>query len=111
MAKTEKMTVAEALAKAELIEATLDAFEQTAPETVAAMGGRDALAKCSDMTCLGPMPRLDADTWQRMSLEYEERREHPSVSRGSTAAPAPRHDIGAQPAPKPLIRKLFGFGW
>lgn len=111
MAKTDKMSVAEALAKAELIEATLDAFEQTAPEAVAAMGGRDALARCSDMTCLGPMPRLDAEAWEAMSLEYEERREHPSVSRGRAAPRAPRHDIGAQPAPKPLIRKLFGFGW
>lgn len=110
MAKTEKMTVAEALAKAALIEATLDAFEETAPETVAAMGGRDALARCSDMTCLGPMPRLDAEAWEAMSLEYEGRREYPSVRRRSAAPPAPRHDIGAQRAPRPLIRQLFGFG-
>lgn len=81
----EKLTVAEALAKAELIEVTLDAFEQTAPEAVALMGGRDALAMCSDMTCIGPMPRLGAETWQRMSLEYEGRREHASVNRGNDA--------------------------
>ncbi|MDO9007473.1 MAG: hypothetical protein Q7U80_04560 [Thiobacillus sp.] len=81
----EKLTVAEALAKVNLIEATLDAFEQTAPETVAAMGGRDALAKCSEMTCIGPMPRLDAEAWEVMSREYEERREHASINRGSYA--------------------------
>lgn len=81
----EKLTVAEALAKAELIEVTLDAFERTAPNAVALMGGRDALAKCSDMTCLGPMPRLGAETWEAMSLEYEDRREHASFNRGNDA--------------------------
>ncbi len=47
------------------------------------MGGRDALARRSEMTCIGPVPRLDAETWERMSQEYEGRREHGSVNRGS----------------------------
>ena len=78
---SEKLTVAEALAKAEQIDVMLGAIQQTAPDAVAAMGGRDALARRSEMTCLGPVPRLDASEWERMSLEYEDRREHRSVNR------------------------------
>lgn len=78
----EKLTVAQALAKAELIDAVLDAFSATAPNAIAAMGGRDALARSSEMTCVGPMPRLDADEWERMSHEYEAWREHGSINRG-----------------------------
>ena len=79
---SENLSVAEALAKAEQIEVMLGAIHDTAPEAVAAMGGRDALARRSEMTCLGPVPRLGADEWERMSLEYEARREHGSVNRG-----------------------------
>ena len=79
---SEKLTVAEALAKAEQIDVMLGAIQATAPDAVAAMGGRDALARRSEMTCLGPVPRLDAAEWERMSLEYEARREHGSVNRG-----------------------------
>ncbi len=79
---SEKLTVAEALAKAEQIDVMLGAIQATAPDAVAAMGGRDALARRSEMTCLGPVPRLDASEWERMSLEYEARREHGSVNRG-----------------------------
>jgi hypothetical protein len=79
---SDRLSVAEALAKAEQIELTLGAIQGTAPEAVAAMGGRDALARRSEMTCLGPVPRLGVDEWERMSLEYEDRREHGSVNRG-----------------------------
>ena len=71
-----------ALAKAEQIDVMLGAIQATAPDAVEAMGGRDALARRSEMTCLGPVPRLDAAEWERMSLEYEDRREHGSVNRG-----------------------------
>ncbi|PPT95299.1 hypothetical protein XaraCFBP7407_12005 [Xanthomonas arboricola pv. arracaciae] len=79
---SEKLTVAEALYRAQQIDVMLGAIQGTAPEAVEAMGGRDALARRSEMTCLGPVPRLDADEWERMSLEYEARREHGSVNRG-----------------------------
>lgn len=79
---SDRLSVAEALAKAEQIELMLGAIQGTAPDAVEAMGGRDALARRSEMTCLGPVPRLDADEWERMSLEYEARREHGSVNRG-----------------------------
>ena len=78
---SDKLTVAEALAKAEQIDVMLGAIQATAPDAVAAMGGRDALARRSEMTCIGPVPRLDAAEWERMSLEYEDRREHGSVNR------------------------------
>ena len=79
---SDKLTVAEVVQRAAQIDGMLDAIQGTAPEAVEAMGGRDALARRSEMTCLGPVPRLDADEWERMSLEYEDRREHGSVNRG-----------------------------
>ncbi len=79
---SENLSVAEALHKAEQIDAMLGAIQGTAPDAVEAMGGRDALARRSEMTCIGPVPRMDADEWERMSQEYEGRREHGSVNRG-----------------------------
>ena len=79
---SEKLTVAEALERAEQIDRNLDAFDKTAPQTVAAMGGRDALAQSCEMTCIGPIPRIDADAWQAMSNEYEAGRQHGAVNRG-----------------------------
>ena len=78
----EKLSVAEALQRAEQIERNLDAFDKTAPQTVAAMGGRDALARSCEMTCIGPIPRIDAEAWQAMSDEYEAGRQHGAVNRG-----------------------------
>jgi hypothetical protein len=79
---SENLSVAEVVQRAFQIDAMLDAINGTAPDAVQAMGGRDALARRSEMTCLGPVPRLDADEWERISQEYEERREHGSVNRG-----------------------------
>ena len=76
------LTVEEVLARAELIDRNIDAFDRTAPETVAALGGRDALARTCEMTVIGPIPRLEADTWQAMSDEYEAGRANGSVNRG-----------------------------
>ena len=47
---SDKLTVAEALAKAEQIGVMLGAIHDTAPDAVEAMGGRDALARRSEMT-------------------------------------------------------------
>ena len=80
---SEMLTVEEALLRAEQIDRNLDAFDETAPQTVAAMGGRDALARSCEMTCIGPIPRIDADTWQATSNEYEAGRQHGSVNRGA----------------------------
>ncbi|MCF3471264.1 hypothetical protein [Stenotrophomonas maltophilia] len=79
---SENLSVAEVVQCAAQIDAMLNAINDTSPNAVQAMGGRDALARRSEMTCLGPVPRLDQDEWERMSLEYEDRREHGSVNRG-----------------------------
>ena len=63
---SEKLTVAEALARAEMIDRSLDAWQGTAPQGIAEMGGRDALADRCEMACFGPVPRLDHDEWQRL---------------------------------------------
>lgn len=68
------LSVQEALHQANLIEGALASFEQTAPQAVAALGGRDGLLAACQMTCVGPVPRLDQDTWETASLEYEQRR-------------------------------------
>lgn len=93
---SENLSVAEALRKAEQIDVMLGAIQGTAPDAIEAMGGRDALARKSEMTCIGPVPRLDADEWERMSLEYEGRREHGSVNRGDkpqSPRPTPTHSL------------------
>jgi len=79
---SENLSVAEVVQRAAQIDAMLGAINDTAPDAVRAMGGRDALARRSEMTCIGPVPRMDADEWERMSQEYEARREHGSVNRG-----------------------------
>ncbi|HEL4773731.1 hypothetical protein I5U42_00540 [Stenotrophomonas maltophilia] len=79
---SESLSVAEVVRRAAQIDAMLDAITGTAPDVVQTMGGRDALARRSEMTCLGPVPRLDAETWGRMAQEYEGLREHASVNRG-----------------------------
>jgi hypothetical protein len=79
---SENLTVTEVVQRAAQIDAMLDAINGTSPDAVQAMGGRDALARRSEMTCLGPVPRLGVDEWERMSQEYEGRREHGSINRG-----------------------------
>ncbi|MCL1526732.1 hypothetical protein [Xanthomonas nasturtii] len=79
---SENLSVAEALHQVAQIDGMLDAIQGTAPETVASLGGRDALARRSEMTCIGPVPRLDVATWERMSQEYEGTRANGSVNRG-----------------------------
>jgi hypothetical protein len=74
-----KLTVAEALHRAEMIDRTLDAWEVTAPQGVAALGGRDALSPLCEMTCIGPVPRLPQAEWERLSNEYEDRRRYGEV--------------------------------
>jgi len=92
MTNSKGLTAAEALGFIERTEQNLDAFERTAPKAVAAMGGRDALARRSEGSCIGPMPRLTVEEWCAMSDEYEERRNHgdlahshrPHLTRGTT---------------------------
>ncbi len=86
MAEARKLTVAEALEHAELIEGALDRFEETAPHAVRALGGRDVLAVCSEMTCIGPVPRLDQETWAGISREFQERREWEARIKDGSAA-------------------------
>lgn len=74
MAKSKGMSAVEALERVAAIESTLDAWEQTAPGAVRTLGGRDALARASEMTCIGPVPRLDEASWEHASREYEDHR-------------------------------------
>jgi hypothetical protein len=64
------LSPAQALLTLRKIEGSLDAYCATAPRTIASMGGRAALQHISQMTCIGPIPRLDAQQWERMSTEY-----------------------------------------
>ena len=64
------LSIAETLAELAKIDRSLVAFERTAPHAVAALGGRDALQAVSQMTCIGPIPRMDADQWQSLAAEH-----------------------------------------
>lgn len=76
------LTVNEILQQAEMLDRNLDAFEQTAPKTVAALGGRDGLSKQCQLTCIGALPRLTQDAWAAMSAEYEGIRADRSINHG-----------------------------
>ena len=78
----ENLTVEEVLHHAQMLDLNLDALEQSAPNTMAALGGRDGISKLCESTCIGPVPRLNAEAWERMSREYEERRDNGSINRG-----------------------------
>lgn len=112
MARTDRLTVAEALAQAQLIDDALKAWEQTAPEFVASVGGTDKLARMSEMTCIGPVPRLDEATWQRASDEHLERWERSAHERAAYApAPSLREIVlpgDGSPAPSPPKRSRWG---
>jgi len=111
---SERLTVAEALAQAQLIEESLAAWHETAPEFVASVGGRDGLARLSEMTCIGPVPRLDDLSWQRAAMEYTDRFERGRrVRAASTPIPAlavvePEEPLVA-PAPVLPKRSFWGF--
>ncbi len=81
---SEKLTAFEAIVFAEGIDQQLDAWEETAPQGVAAMGGRDAFAQRLETASiyLSPVPRLNAEEWERMSNEFEQGREHGSANHG-----------------------------
>lgn len=66
------LTALEALAELVKIDRSLDAVCSTAPKAVAAMGGREALQSYSQMTCIGPVPRLSAEEWEPLSEEHAE---------------------------------------
>lgn len=95
------LTAADALAMLRKIDGSLDAFCDTAPLTVEAMGGRAWLREVSEVTCVGPVPRIDAALWERMSLEHVGRNsrygnEH--SGRGVPEGPRSRTD-GIPPTP------------
>lgn len=79
---SKNLTVEEVLMQAQMLDHNLDSFEQTAPQTVAALGGRDGLAKLCQHSCIGPVPRLDQVTWAAMSAEYEGLRADRSINHG-----------------------------
>ena len=64
------------------IDRALDAFERSAPRAVAAMGGREAIQARSQMTCIGPVPRLTAEEWEPLATEHAD---------GQREAARPRH--------------------
>lgn len=69
------LTVSEVLLNAELIDLSLNALQKTAPKSVHALGGPIAMANLSEMTCIGPVPRLDEAAWERLSREYQDKRD------------------------------------
>ena len=80
---SKNLTVDEVLKQAAMLDRNLDAFELTAPMTVADLGGRDGLSKQCELTCIGPLPRLTQDTWAAMSAEYEANRPDQSINHGN----------------------------
>lgn len=66
------LSVAETLAELELIDASLDSVCATAPVFAEAFGGRDAVQVCSQMTCIGLVPRYPEAAWEAVAAEHAE---------------------------------------
>lgn len=64
------LSVTEALAALDGIDRSMDAYEKTAPAAFKALGGREALLAVSQMTCVGPVPRMDTDQWAPLAAEH-----------------------------------------
>lgn len=64
------LSVNDALRALQSIEVALDALVASAPAAVDAMGGRDALQRTCQMTCVGPVPRLTIEQWAPMAAEH-----------------------------------------
>ena len=64
------LSVHDAMRALRMIEGSLDAIVATAPAAVAAMGGRDFIQRASQMTCIGPVPRLTIEQWAPMAAEH-----------------------------------------
>ena len=75
------LTVAETLARLDQIESLLDSVSESAPCAVMAMGGRAAIQACSQMTCVGLVPRFSEPAWEAMAAEHAERQRGSGVSK------------------------------
>lgn len=64
------LTVAEALAALDGIDRCMDAYERTAPAAFEAFGGRLAMLAVSQVTCVGPVPRLNTHQWAPLAAEH-----------------------------------------
>lgn len=73
VATRRSLSASEALAEIDRIDRSIAAFWATAPLTFGALGGRQALAALCQPTCLGPVPRLTAETWELAAMEYVQR--------------------------------------
>ena len=95
------LSPADALAMLRKIDGGIDAYCATAPLAVEAMGGRAELRRICQMTCIGPVARLSAEQWERMSLEHVDRHSRYGTEhsgRGVPAGPKPQAD-GDPPTP------------
>ena len=95
------LTPGDALAMLRKIDGSLDGERGGVAERVEAMGGRAWLREVSEVTCVGPVPRIEAALWERMSLEHVGRssrygNEH--SGRGVLEGPMSRTD-GLSPSP------------
>ena len=64
------LSAIEALIELNTIDRALDVFCQSAPVAFEAMGGRDAIRRLFENTCIGPVPRLSAEAWATMAGEH-----------------------------------------
>jgi hypothetical protein len=64
------LSITETLQVLAKIDASLASIERTAPSAFAAFGGRDAIQARSQMTCIGPIPRLTSEQWEMFATEH-----------------------------------------
>lgn len=79
------LSVRQVLAELDGIERSIGSYERGTPRAFEAFGGREALLRRSEATCVGPIPRLTNDEWQVFSLEHAELQRERSASRDPRA--------------------------
>lgn len=66
------LSVKQVLAELDGIERSIGSYERGTPRAFKAFGGREALLRRSEATCVGPIPRLTNEEWATFAAENAE---------------------------------------
>lgn len=72
--QSEPLTAEQVLHQLAVIEQVPAIWQNTCPRFIEALGGPDELLRRSEMTCVGPIPRLTNEEWEKASREFQDNR-------------------------------------
>lgn len=101
---TRGLSAREAMAELDRIDRAIAAYVETAPEAVEAMGGRAALRRIAEPTCVGPVPRFSVEEWSAVATEHAARR-------APYSEPAGKREQGPEPRDREADSSSRGRGF